>query len=179
MKKFALMLVMALPFVFASCGDDKDEPSQPTNNNFTIPVLDWNASQATVKGKVKGLSLDIENAETLAYTTNGAYPFYIYAFENDKLEASSLAVSVEMDEEKDLMGFLEERYVLVEEDEEDFIYADASNYEDATVAVVYGLDAENDQVVATWVPVDHSRGGAVVNTYFHNKHLGVARELAK
>lgn len=246
MKKFALMLVMALPFVFASCGDDNDgitldktsveinfggtatvkasekgctySSSNPfvatvdkdgeitavhagtatikatskdgaeascevtvkaTNNNFELPILDWGATLASVKSQVTGLKLEVEDAETLGYTTNGGFPMYVYGFANDALKASTLSVSEEMDTEKDLEAFLKQRYALVGEDETSYTYADAENLTSANVAVIYGYDEESESVMATWTPVEHGRADIYVNPYFHNKHIRVVRELAK
>lgn len=68
MKKLALMLVMALPFVFASCGDDKEE----VNVTLDQTSVDINfGGTATVKASEKGCVWSSSNDFVATVDNNG------------------------------------------------------------------------------------------------------------
>ena len=160
MKKFFLMLAVALPMFFmASCSDDKDE-----NNNFQVPVVDWGLSTTAVKSEMANfgttfggkLSLVKEESDLLAYTSSATdgFPMYVYDFEDeDGLIASTLAVSEDQDELYDLDGFLKERYKEDGEDEYGYWFADKKK----TLMVWYGYDEDADCIMAIWTPYSSSR----------------------
>ncbi|MDE6811747.1 MAG: Ig-like domain-containing protein [Muribaculaceae bacterium] len=231
MKKFAIMVALALPLAFASCGDDNDttitldqtavnleygksvkvKASEggvawgssnefvatvndkgeieaehvgtavitatkngatakctvtvtATNNNFTLPILNWGASVNDVKSAVetqfKDLSLLTGSADGLTYTQPAqAYPWYLYIFKNGGLAGSMLAVDEDMDESLDLEGFIEQRYEEVDETEEGFVYVNANTIGEATLAVIYSYDADLEAVTATWMLPEHTKAG--------------------
>lgn len=251
MKKFALMLTLALPFVLAACGDDNEDPKNvtldqssitinydgtatlkasekdcvwessndfvatvdskgvvkahhagtavitaikgdsyakcnvvvnATNNNFTTPLTNWGQNAAWVKSNIPStlnLTLYQEDASTLVYTTSGNFPIYIYNFGDNGLNGSTLSVSEEMDETLDLEDYLEQRYEEVAEDDYSYTFADANTLAEATVAIVYTYDAESESVIATWTPVNHTRGIADFDRSLHAKHVNIIRNLKK
>lgn len=248
MKKFAILLAAALPFVFAACGDDNDENSKltienapltlnydddfelkaseknvswsssndfvatidakgkveakhegtvvitatkdgnkatctievkATNNNFVLPILTWGATMEQVKGAVPNtLHLEISVGSTLAYNTPGNpdnYPFYVYEFNSNGLNASSLSVSTDTDEELDLEDFLDQRYKAIEETEAGYLYVNANSKVEATMRIEYGLDAVNDQVTVVWTPMIPNRSGVTYDA----AAVKACREMAK
>lgn len=166
-----------------------------TNNNFAIPVINWDASVDSIKGIIKNLTLDNEGVVDengvhltyLEYSTNGTYPKYVYSFPNDKLKASSINVSEAMDAgENGLTEFLLQRYELIGADDNGaIIYANGKSLEAATLSVTWDLIEENGEytVLATWAPIEHVdgvRGGkAFVNTDLHKKHIEIVRKSMK
>lgn len=156
-----------------------------TNDNFTMPILDWGASIDDIKGKVSGLELALEDSVTLGYSTNGTFPMYIYGFESNKLAASTLTVSSKMDEDDDLMGFLEQRYQELPDEEGDdyFFFVDAMNLTNANVCVVYSLNIDEEtgaeSVIATWAPVEHTKAAFGHAKAMHKAHIEAAKKMNK
>lgn len=251
MKKFILMMAVALPMAFASCGDDNDteiitldqtsvsleydkevkvKASEKncnwisdnefvatvdndgkieakhvgtcvitatkgkasehctvtvtaTNNNFTIPVLLFGQNKAAIKTAVAAQNLEnlqvyADSDEVLSYTTGTYYPFYIYSFEKNVLDASALVVTEEMDETLDLEEFLDQRYKYIEDTDDGFLYVNAMNLTNATLAVEYSFDPELG-VQATWVNVDHTKAGSFINKAALKKVHAHAAKMAK
>lgn len=253
MKKFALMLTLALPFAFASCGDDEKEISiegnqvvelnydaettlkasekngtwasnnefvatvdkdgkvkanhvgeavitvskdgvsasvkvnvKPIYNDFTFPILTWGANMATVKSNVPAtLTLAGESNNVLTYVTNGNYPFYIYAFESDKLASSSLTVSIDDDEA--LEAWFEQYYGYVA-DTDDYdgglLYADAATLANATNAVIYYpiFDEGSEEPAAVsliWTAVDHTKAATLNVKALKATHGAAVRAMMK
>ena len=167
MKKFFLMLAVALPMFFlASCGDDdndlKDDFSIPyltkgsdgvlKFNNSSI-YLEWDDSQAEVKQAMNPYSyvLYLENNNALAYTydAQGNYPIYAYAFVYGNLNAASITISVEQDDEIDFEKYFKDngyKDITPKDEEEMFIYQS----KDKVCIVTY--EGDDQDVMATWVP---------------------------
>lgn len=153
-----------------------------TNNNFTIPVIDWGATIASVKAKVSGLQIYKETSDLLAYSTNGSYPMYVYSFGEKGLDSSSLTVSMEMNTTGALNTFLKQRYARMEtlETETNMVFADGNDLTTANFIVTYSPDFDTESVSAIWTPIEHTRSGAAyVNHDAINMHKEVAREFAK
>lgn len=230
MKKMLLLLIAALPMVFASCGDDEKETDpvnislgisqfdvdykgeyqlecniagatfssndpyiatvnpagvvtgkhvgttkikatvdgysvavtvnvQPVNTDFTMPILSWGAAMNRIKGLVEEnadmqpVELPADLAKTaLAYNTNGNLPGYTYNFVDNKLTAATLTVSEKMDEENDLVGFLNQYYTMYGEDAATgaLYLCDAEKVDDASVVLEYGYDYESETYMVIW-----------------------------
>lgn len=140
MKKFFLMLAVALPMFFmASCGDDNDEVDVPysmpvltksasnvlTISNMSIN-LEWGDDMGDVKEAMRPFSYvlndQVSNSSALAYTfdADGNYPFYIYAFVGGNLASSSIVITEEMDSEVDFTKYFKDnKYKEVSTDEDD------------------------------------------------------------
>lgn len=151
MKKYFLMLVVALvmPLVFTSCGDD-DPKDEPSKFPYSVPVTNWGVSQTSVKSSManSGYELSSESdANTLLYSANDNFPYYVYTFANDKLTVSSLALSDAQDSQYDFQGFLEKTYGKAIEEDDEYWYYDAKNS-----VVAYGYAEAIDGWMATWVP---------------------------
>ena len=61
-----------------------------TNNNFTMPIINWgNTIDQVKKGMIElfgnTVELGIDEKDALGYTTGGAFPLYTYAFINGGL----------------------------------------------------------------------------------------------
>jgi hypothetical protein len=136
-----------------------------SNNNFTAPLTAWNSSIADVRAAMtswSNITLDTQEEDALTYTTNGTFPMYSYGFDNNGgLMASILAVSLEQDEDLDLMGWLDERYWYLSEVDGDFFYYDANNEASATMMIKYGYNATLDCVTVTWTPKSNTKADGV------------------
>lgn len=155
MKKYFLMLVVALvmPLVFTSCGDD-DPTDEPSKFPYSLPVLNWGVSQASVKSSManSGYDLSFEGADGLVYSAGENFPMYTYLFnDNNELYSSSLALSDAQDTQYDFQGFLEEKYGEAFKEDETHWYYDAGNS-----IVSYGyVEIEGADVwMATWAAVE-------------------------
>lgn len=148
----------------------------PTSLTFTFPVLNFGATPASVKSDVAaqqlGLSLDIDTADALGYTTKGTFPMYVYAFVNNALSASSLTISTEMDEDFDYQGFLEQYFELYGEDDVNFFYMNAGSLSDATIVAQYGYDTDLDAVTTYFTrPTKATRSGVEDAAVFANREV--------
>lgn len=186
MKKFFLMLAVALPmFFFASCGDDNDEDLK---DDFSIPMivkdandvckfngtvyLEWGDNNAEVKSAMNPFSyvLARDTQDTLAYTfdSNSALPFYIYAFVNNSLASASITVSIDQDDKLDFSKYFKDNgYKDISNDDEDFFTYQSK---DKVCVVTYGL--EDGDVMAIWMPNTRADISAVVA-----QHLAAAKAL--
>lgn len=136
----------------------------PTDNSFTLPVLEWNKSMDAVKALVSNaftLDNDLTDASTLGYTTNNStyadgMPWYIYMFGTSGLESSSITLPMEADD--DFYAFLEQYYEdITPETSDDIIFADAYNLTNASEGLTYKPISNFTMVQATWMPVQHLR----------------------
>lgn len=152
MKKYFLMLVVAIvmPLVFTSCGDD-DPTDEPSKFPYSLPVLNWGVSQASVKSSManSGYDLTLEAADGLVYSVGKNFPMYTYIFNEDGLCSSSLALSDEQDTKYDFQGFLEDKYGKAIEETDAYWFYDAGN---SIVAYGYAEIDEADVWMATWTP---------------------------
>lgn len=252
MKKFALMLALAMPLAFTSCGDEnessvsldktsteitykstdqvkasekggtwgsdnefvatvdnngkitaqhvgttvisytKDGASAsckvtvtPLYTDYTLPVLNWGASLSSVKSEVPStLSLYKEDDTTLAYTTNGNMPFYVYTFVNKALASSSLTLGIADDD--NFTRYFEQYFKYISDDEEGegLIYANGESLSTAETALVYSplFDTAGDvsSTIAVFSKIEHTKAGeAFVNMDAIKANKNVAREMAK
>lgn len=158
----------------------------PTNNDFTMPLLLWDATQSEIQTRIPSslnLSLVEERSDedVLAYTTIGGtegLPWYIYYFENNALAASNLTVDIEEDD--NFSDFLDQYYEILEgtdyETENNIVYADGYNLSSANVAVLVEPDEDFTQISAIWRPVEHTKSA---KTIFNNDVLMRLREVRK
>lgn len=175
MKKFFLMLAVALPMLFAmtACGDDDDNPfvSKPafkmplltknsagvlqiTNNTIN---LQWGDTQADVKAAMNPFTyvLQESTSTSLAYSYDADYgmPFYTYAFSYDRLASSAITITAEQDSEIDVIKYLEDnnyKDVSTDDDEDAFVYRS----KDKETIVYYGFDGN---ITIMWTPNDGTR----------------------
>lgn len=147
-----------------------------TNTAFTLPVLDWGATVAQVKAKVPtNLKLVQDEADELGYESdgNGGFPAYGYTFTNNALDGAGLVVTLQQDEEGDLMGLLDQNFLLFNENDEEgiFEYINANTEAEATTGAQYELnDAGNVSVF--FYPMNASnRGGDKEATIFRVRTL--------
>ena len=192
MKKFFLMLAVALPMFFmASCGDDNDEdvaieysmPLLVKNSSNVLSIssnrinLEWYDDMDDVKDAMKPFSYvlnsDISSSTSLAYTYNaeGDYPFYVYSFVGGKLNSSSITITEEQDEEIDIDAYLEGQGYkdITTDDDEDMVYRS----KDKLTLVHYGFDGT---VTVLWTPNNGTRAASRDILY---KHLDVVKALAE
>lgn len=186
MKKFFLMLAVALPMFFmASCGDDNDDD---VKIEYTMPLLtksssdvlsisnislnlEWGDDQEDVKDVMKPfsyvLNTDVSTSSALAYTydADGSYPFYIYAFVDGSLNSSSITITGDQDDEIDLMEYFNKNgYNDVTTDEDDdLVYSS----KDKLTLVHYGFDGENEVVTILWTPNNGTRANSREVLYNH------------
>lgn len=254
MKKIALMLALAMPLTFASCGDEENDEKvvsldktsveisykatndlkasekggtwgsdnefvatvdnngkitakhvgstvitytkdgasatcnvkvTPVYTDFTFPVMNWGLSKTGVKSEVPNtLTLYVDDDSTLAYTTNGVMPFYVYTFVNNALASSSLSLDIADDD--NFTRYFEQYFQYIKDDEngEGLVYADANTLTDAETALVYSpLFDENGDVsstIAVFSKVQHSRSGeGTIDIDVVKANKNVAREMAK
>lgn len=166
MKKFFLMLAVALPMFFlASCGDDNDEdlkddfsiPQLVINANNTLTIapgniyLEWGDSKREVKEDMPSryyLAVEADHNLGYTYNENGAYPFYAYSFINGGLAAATIAVTVEQDEQVDFEKYFKDNgYKDISSDDEDFFTYQSK---DKVCLVTYGYDYGD--IMLIWVP---------------------------
>lgn len=143
MKKYLLMLVvaLALPLFVTSCGKDKDEPDNTTSFPYSFPNTNWGASMNSVKSSMSNKGLEVIEATDglVYYTPSTFYPAYVYAFANNGLSVSSLALSEAQDAQYNFQGAIEKKYgKAIDEDEEGWYYANA------TTIVYYTYDEDTD-----------------------------------
>lgn len=160
----------------------------PTNTNFTLPILNWGASVATVKDAVpSSLTLYSENndegATYLSYITSAnasGMPIYGYGFVNDALFVSSFSVSPDMDNNLNLYGFLEQYYEEYETTEEDsIIFLDGNNRTDANLQVEYDYDPDKEIVFVSFLPIEHTKANAANNKEGAKKLKAISLEAKK
>lgn len=183
MKKFFLMLAVALPMFFmASCGDDNDDD---VKIEYTMPLLTksssdvlsisnislnlaWGDDQEDVKDVMKPfsyvLNTDFSTSSMLAYTydADGSYPFYTYGFKGGSLYSSSITITGDQDDEIDLMEYFDKNgYKDVTTDEDDgLVYRS----KDKLTLVHYGYDGD---VTVMWTPNDGTRANSREVLYNH------------
>lgn len=131
----------------------------PTNNDFTMPVITWGADVAAVKAAVKGFQLDETNStdNELRYYTNVVsftLPAYQYLFNGEGytgLYSSNLLI----EEGADLANVMKiqewlKQYYNEKETEEDIEYVNGQN---ETICVLSALiDAEGEST-DTWAAI--------------------------
>lgn len=197
MKKFFLMLAVALPMFFmASCGDDNDDDVD-AKIDYTMPLLtkttsgtlsisnmsvnlEWNDDMDDVKDAMRPFSYvlnsNVSTSTSLAYTYNeeGATPFYVYSFVGNKLKSSSITITEEQDEEIDLVAYFESKgYKDVStDDDDDIVYRS----KDKLTLVHYGYDGN---VTILWTPNDGTRANPRQELYNHLEMVKALMENAE
>lgn len=186
MKKFFLMLAVALPMFFmASCGDDNDDETIFERDvEYSMPVLtkntdgklnissnsirlEWGDDASDVRQAMSPFSYvyntDNSTAGNLVYTYDNDitnYPWYIFSIKSDGLAASSIFISEIQDEEVDFEAYFKNNgYKDVStDDDDDFVYRS----KDKLTLVHYGYDEDTENVTVVWVPnVDGTRADAL------------------
>lgn len=183
MKKFFLMLAVALPvFFMTACGDDNDD----LKDDFTIPVLvkdandvlkfnnssiylEWDDDQADVKQAMKPysysfLAADSDNNNLVyAYDNAGATPVYTYSFVGNTLEAASITITTTEDGQINMEKFFKDNgYKDITTDEDDgFVYQS----KDKVCYVDYGL--VKGYVLVIWTPYNGTRANDRQTIYKH------------
>lgn len=151
MKKYFLMLVVALamPLLFTSCGDD--DKDKGVEFPYSTPNLNWGSSMTSVKASMQnsGISLFLEDAYSLVYSNNGEYPMYTYIFDDDELESSALELNEEQAVDYNFYGWLCSKYGNPV-DEEDGDYTFVKN----SLLVLYEHDADARCWIASWMAYD-------------------------
>lgn len=167
MKKFALLLAVALPMVFASCGKDDDEPKG--DGNFVMPCTKWGATKDQVKKEVKGFHLYYEDEDELAYSSDKkefVMPAYVYLFNDEGFDGLCLSeLTVDPSQDKDLYKWLSSKYTEIElpDDVEYIAFADASG--ELACVMVAVPDEENNEIIAWsagWMAPDMNTKGVDV-----------------
>lgn len=157
----------------------------PIYTNFTFPVMNWGASKAGVKAEVPAsLTLYQDSDDTLAYTTGGGMPFYVYSFVNAALASSSISLNISEDDA--FTAFYEQYFYYIKDDEdgEGMIYADAYTLSDAETAMVYSplFDEAGDisSTIAVFSKVQHTKSGeGYVDIDLVKANKDAARQMAK
>lgn len=173
MKKFFLMLAVALPMFFmASCGDDNDDVNFFDRDiEYSMPVLtkatsgelqisnnsialEWGDDMDDVKQAMRPFSYVLNTSKSsdrslvYNYDEDLAYPWYVYSFSGDGLAASSITITEDMDDEVDFDAYLLSKGykdVTDEDKDDDYVYLS----KDKLTVVHYGI---NDDVTVVWVP---------------------------
>lgn len=129
----------------------------PTNTNFTLPILTWGATKATVKSNISNLYLVTEDATTLSYgqDNQGSLPRYDYNFTNDALDASGLYMTKA--QSAGFADFIKQYYQKYAEKEGEFELIDGLNMTTATTELSYGYDTNLQEVYAEFVPISHTK----------------------
>ncbi len=142
----------------------------PTNTSYTLPLMSWGADVATVKaGNTSYTLLDEvvdEEGTVLSYLTGENYPGYIYVFTSAE-GLTGTAIVVDINDSDNFEDFLYQYYADFDEDEEWYYLLNANTYEDATVAVQYGLNDENS-LMAAFVPLTESTRSSDLKSMFEN-----------
>lgn len=155
---------------------------EATNNNFTEPIITWGLTPAATKSAVAAQNIglgqpEIDTDTDLGYYTDGSFPMYAYSFVNNGLAASSLAVTVDMDEEDDLYGFLNQRYFMYSDDDTHYYFINASKESDATVKIRYGYDLSLDCVTVFYTPLSASVRSAEATSAAIEANREILRKL--
>ena len=96
-----------------------DVAVKATNFMFEEPSLKWGASKSEIKSYMKGCTLTKEDSKGLGYEGKGFVYAYVYLFEENKLETSSMYIPARyVDLSTD---FLKQRYYPISADD-DFVY---------------------------------------------------------
>ncbi len=114
-------------------------------NTFKEPYMNFGASMSSVKNYMSGYTLNKELSDALLY--DGKFPvmYYMYTFKNAGMYLSSAILKASSVDADDMVAFLQERYVFVTMDEEEYYFAFLSP--DKKMMVVLYLDTLNSQVV--------------------------------
>ncbi len=145
----------------------------PTNTSYTLPLMSWGADVATVKAANTSYTLLDESVDeegtVLSYLTGENYPGYIYIFTNEE-GLNGTAIVVDINDSDNFDNFLYQYYADLDEDEEWYYLINANTYEEATVAVQYGLNDENS-LIAAFVPLTESTRSSDIKSMFRNLKL--------
>lgn len=129
----------------------------PTNTDYTLPILSWGASLATVKSQMTNLfgtdmyivfdAIDNETEPAtwaLDYLTEGGkFPGYTYSFNDDKgskLNGAGLVITTAQDQNSNLLSFLYQYYEQYADDDDSVYLCNANEVKDATMKIVVTPD---------------------------------------
>ncbi|MDE7414009.1 MAG: hypothetical protein K2N05_09540 [Muribaculaceae bacterium] len=196
MKKFFLLLAVALPMLFTmtACGDDDDTDILGGDIEFKMPVLtknasgvlqisnnsidlDWGDTIGEVKSEMSPFSyvLQSETSTNLGYTYDAdyGYPFYTYAFAANRLASSAITITETQDDEINVIKYLEDNgYKDVSKDDEEDVFVYRSK--DKLTVVYYGFDGD---ITIMWTPNDGTRADNWRAEL--NKHLELVNSVRK
>lgn len=137
-------------------------------NSFNEPLMDWGASKATIKQKEKR-TLENDTEDALYYKeprTNGI----LYLFEKDKLITAGLVLPLKFDAEE-LVGFLTERYTIVGESDDLFLWLS----KDGKMTIAVGVETVG--VLVAYIP--NTKGSSVDMAKLQQiKNLPLATKIA-
>lgn len=135
----------------------------PTNTNFQLPYLSFGATRQQVIEEMKtsawdNFSQDYDDDDSLGYLSNAndGFPSYSYAFNaNGRLASAAMIMPVSMDDAErgwDFYGFLLQYYEDYGITGNDFLLGNATDPNDATIEVEYGLNKvdNTEYVQAVW-----------------------------
>lgn len=133
----------------------------PTNTNFTLPILTWGATKATVNANLPANLFFLQDdtdgnmyTEQYASTIAGAKPWYTYNYTNNALDGAGLFTATD----NDPWDFLKQYFAKKETtDKGVIIMYDADSATAATTQVQYSLNVEKDWVQSLFVPVTHTK----------------------
>ena len=109
----------------------------PSHTLYSDPCFDWGSSFEDVKSFMNGYDLLTETDEGLLYKGKGAASYVTYIFKNSQLNASG--VSVKTTYMDDLVEHLNERYVYVGNDDNEYLLY----YVSIDKKMVIGVGAQN------------------------------------
>lgn len=130
-----------------------------TNNVVKEPCLQWFATKRTVKTFMESYSNYVIEEETetdLIYVGTGNVLSYNYEFEDNELDMSAMIIEVSEVSTDELAEFVTERYIVLENDDEDddAIYLLSPEFD--TAAVLEVIDLGNDVAyMMLYVPFEY------------------------
>lgn len=138
-----------------------------TDDAYQFPLMSWGSTLESIKGSVGSgyvLNEDHSDDSTLFYGTGSAlgYPWYVYTFKDNALDASSF--TVQLDEKLEafdkVSAFLDQYLQAVDTDEDTMTitYANAMSVSDATLICELAPIGDNlDHLMASFTPRSNSR----------------------
>lgn len=133
-----------------------------TNDNFAT-ILTWGATPGQVKANIPSeLVLLTEADGNLMYSLPGeAYPWYGFIFKNNALAGSSVYFTDAQFDDYDFNGYLNQRYVKINDSDNGALYANANSLAEATESATVEYDATEDVWSVVYQPVSHTKSVAI------------------
>ena len=131
-----------------------DVTINPKYDTYYEPCMKWGCAQPTVQNHMYGYDeMDDSDYKSLSYKGKGKVLFYLYTFENGKLDISGLAISSSYASE--IGSFLSERYIPVSIDEDDYTISFA-DYKKSTLVIVKVYSTSTLLIAYTKYPTSNS-----------------------